>query len=130
MMIDRLIDQLRHRGLTIKPGHEPGQLLLTGPAAEKTPEVLAAVKAFKPQLLERYGRAEPDPTGGPRGDAVVTDPNAYAPSPGPSATGLTTPATPQTCRECRALVLAVPDEATEAFCGSPTCPYRRGSSRG
>lgn len=51
--VDRLLETLRARGLRILPGNEPGQLLLNGPAAEKTPEVIEAVKAYKPQLLER-----------------------------------------------------------------------------
>jgi hypothetical protein len=63
--LDRLLAQLEKRGLGVKPGAEPGQLLLTGPAAEKTPEVMAAVTAFKPQLLERFGRREPAPAAKP-----------------------------------------------------------------
>jgi hypothetical protein len=118
MILDRLIDQLRLRGLTVKPGREPGQLLLAGPTEEKTPEVMAALKAFKPQLLERYGAA-PDPTGEPRGDEVTDDPKA----PAPREAGLTA-VEPHHCRACNALVLAVPDEVTEAFCEGPTCPYR------
>lgn len=55
-MFDRLLKHLDDRGLRVEAGDEPGQLLLRGPIAEKTPEVLRAVKAFKPQLLERVGR--------------------------------------------------------------------------
>lgn len=119
-MIERLVHQLRQRGLTVHPGAEPGQLVLRGPAAEKTPEVVRAVKAFKKELLERFGRAQPDPTGEPREDVVADDPKA----PAPRAAGLTTLETPQTCRACNALVLAVPDEVTDAFCESPACPHR------
>lgn len=54
-MFDRLLEQLESRGLSIKPGAEPGQLLLAGPKDEKTPEIVAAVKAFKKQLLARFG---------------------------------------------------------------------------
>ena len=56
-LIDRLIDQLAKRGLRVEPGPQPGQLVLRGPDAEKTPEVLEAVRAFKPQLLARVGAA-------------------------------------------------------------------------
>jgi hypothetical protein len=119
MMLDRLVDQLRQRGLTVKPGKEPGQLVLAGPAAEKTPEVMKAVKAFKPQLLERFGVAQPDPTGEPREDVVTDDPKAPAPPPA----GLTA-VEPHHCQACNALVLAVPDTVTDAFCERPTCPYR------
>lgn len=70
-MVERLIRQMEQRGLSIRPGREPGQLLLAGPDREKTPEVLAAVKAFKPQLLERYGqRSEPD-LPGEKPDAIA-----------------------------------------------------------
>jgi hypothetical protein len=118
-MLDRFIDQLSQRGLEVKPGTEPGQLLLAGPAEERTPEVMAALKAFKPQLLERYAR--PDPTGEARDDAVAADPKAPAPQPA----GLTVLEQPHYCRSCNALILAVPDVATEAFCETPGCPYRR-----
>lgn len=51
--VERLVDTLKARGLRVIPGREPGQLLLNGPDAEKTPAIIEAVKAFKPQLLER-----------------------------------------------------------------------------
>lgn len=53
-MVDRLIEQLQKRGLHIEAGTEPGTLVLRGPNDEKTEAVLAALKRFKPQLLERY----------------------------------------------------------------------------
>lgn len=66
-LLDRLLRQLNDRGLRIEAGAEPGQLLLCGPKAEKTPEIVRAVKAFKPQLLERFGRS-PTPDGPPPAD--------------------------------------------------------------
>lgn len=54
-MVDRLIEQLQKRGMSVGPGDKPGELKLHGPHAEATPELLKALKAFKPQLLERYG---------------------------------------------------------------------------
>lgn len=74
-------------------------------------------------VLDRQGLAQPDPTGEPREDVVVTDPKGPAP-----AMGLTTLDVPQTCRDCRATILAVPDEVTLAFCERMTCPYRRTGS--
>jgi hypothetical protein len=73
-LVQRLIDQLAARGLEIKAGDRPGELLLGGPPAEKTPEIMRAVKAFKPQLLERYGRKEspqpaPAPVADPEGES-------------------------------------------------------------
>lgn len=73
-MVKRLVRQLEQRGLTIEPGEKPGDLLLCGPKNEKTPGIVAAVKAFKPQLLEMYGtRAKPDfgPDDGARPDVIA-----------------------------------------------------------
>jgi hypothetical protein len=55
--LDRLLAQLDARGLRVLPGKSPGELLLSGPAAEKTPTVMEALAAFKPQLLERFATA-------------------------------------------------------------------------
>ena len=63
-MLDRLLDQLKKRGLTVRPGDRPGELRLTGNKEEMTPEILGAVKAFKPQLLERFGRPAGTPPAG------------------------------------------------------------------
>lgn len=52
IIIDRFLKQLAQRGLGIKWNGEG--LVITGPAAEKTPEVIAAAKAFKRQLMERF----------------------------------------------------------------------------
>lgn len=62
--VDRLLKQLEARGLGIEPGNEPGQLLLTGPREHKTPEVMQAVKAFKPELLRRIARRDEPPLEG------------------------------------------------------------------
>lgn len=59
--VERLLKQLELRGLGVAPGHEPGQLLLTGPRDRKTPEIIEAVKAFKPQLLRRIVEGVPEP---------------------------------------------------------------------
>jgi hypothetical protein len=58
-MIHRLLAQLKSRGLEVKPGNEPGQLLLSGPVEERTPEVMEALKKFKPQLLALFAPTEP-----------------------------------------------------------------------
>lgn len=72
-LADRLIRQLDARGLKVLPGGKPGELLLAGPAVERTPEVMAALKEFKPLLLERFARvAEPDlPADDARPDALA-----------------------------------------------------------
>jgi hypothetical protein len=63
-LIDRLEDQLRQRGLKVGPGTKPGELILHGPHKERTPELMKALKAFKPQLLAKYGKAEAMACGG------------------------------------------------------------------
>lgn len=57
-MVDRLEAQLKARGLSIKPGDKPGELRLSGPDREKTPDIIAALKVFKPDLLAKYGREQ------------------------------------------------------------------------
>lgn len=57
-MLDRLLDNLNRVGLTVTAGERPGELLLHGPNEAKTPAVMEALKAFKPQLLERFARRE------------------------------------------------------------------------
>lgn len=66
-LIDRLEAQLRQRGLAIagpKPDDPDDKLYLTGPTDQKTPDILEAVKKFKPQLVEKYGRRKPEPVEG------------------------------------------------------------------
>jgi|SRR6185437_4281997 len=53
-MIERLMETLAKRGLTITKGNAPDELLLKGPASERTEQVMAALKAFKPQLLQWF----------------------------------------------------------------------------
>lgn len=64
-LFNRLLKQLEERGLRVEPGAEPGQLLLCGPRDAKTPEIVRAVKAFKPQLLDRFAPREPPTTADP-----------------------------------------------------------------
>jgi hypothetical protein len=64
-LVNRLLEQLKVRGLRIERGDREGVLLLHGPDEEKTPEVLAALKKFKPELLNLYappGEAAQDDT--------------------------------------------------------------------
>lgn len=58
-LVDRFMRQLNGRGLSIqgpRDGDPDDRLYLIGPAAEKTPDVMAALKQFKPDLVKRYGR--------------------------------------------------------------------------
>jgi len=55
-LLERFEKQLAARGLKVVTAGEnfpPGTLLLIGPAAAKTPEVMAAVKKFKPEFLKK-----------------------------------------------------------------------------
>lgn len=64
-LVARLLKQLEQRGLSVEPGPEPGVLLLCGPAAEKTPDIVKAVKAFKPELLKLFAPRVAGPSGSP-----------------------------------------------------------------
>lgn len=61
--MDRLLAALAAAGLSVAPGG-PGQLVLRGPKEAKTPELLAGLAMFKPDLLARFNPgtpAEPSP---------------------------------------------------------------------
>lgn len=64
-LLDRLLVQLKARGLSIKPGRSPDELLLSGPDGAKTPELMEALKAFKPELLKRFQTASEVPLAHP-----------------------------------------------------------------
>lgn len=58
-LLDRFMKQLQGRGLTIQGPRDSDpddRLYLIGPQAEKTPEIMAALKQFKPDLVNRFGR--------------------------------------------------------------------------
>jgi hypothetical protein len=112
-MVHRLLDQLKQRGLRIAPGTEAGQLLLCGPDAEKTPEVIDAVKKFKPQLLKLYA-PEPQVAAAPEaGPASQEEPSAE------DAEG-------ERCTLCSATVFD-PTPDLILFCRMRRCPSRRAS---
>lgn len=70
-LFDRLLKQLDDRGLVVKAGARPGELLLGGKTSDLTPEIMRAVKAFKPQLLERFGLP---PAPAPKPETPPADP--------------------------------------------------------
>lgn len=107
-MVQRLIDQLQQRGLHIAPGTERGTLLLCGPTEEKTPEVLDAVRKFKPHLLKMYeSPVAEDPDHDPQGALVPT-----------------AELNVEICRVCGA---NVSDADTRALLASPTLCDRHGA---
>lgn len=72
--MDRLLAALAAVGLAVVPGAEPGQLVLRGPKESRTPELMAGLKLFKPDLLARFhppaeaaGNDAPEPEGDPYG---------------------------------------------------------------
>lgn len=107
-MVHRLIDQLKQRGLSIERGAEPGQLLLCGPSAEKTPEVIDAVKKFKPALLSIYA---PDAAPAPR--EAETAPEAE-----PAADD----SEGERCDTCSAVILTTGPDLFR-MCRQVTCPH-------
>ena len=68
MMLTRLLANLARLGLSVEPSDTPGTLVLLGPSAAKTPAVMAALKAFKPDLLNLVASKRPNP---------VTNPDAF-----------------------------------------------------
>lgn len=128
-LLDRLLSQLKLRGLRIAAG-KPGELLLSGPQEERTPEIMAALKAFKPQLLERFGQPgtarEPSTPEDERQNSL------------PSNTPISPPMSQtEACRLCRRelsetdrTALATNPQLCDRF-GNPRCPYKESShSRG
>lgn len=59
-LLDRLLAQLKERGLSVGPGDNPGELKLHGPRTEVTTEIMRALKAFKPQLLKQFVGQPPE----------------------------------------------------------------------
>ena len=60
-MVNRLLDQLEKRGLSIRPGEKPGELKLYGPRSEATPEIMRALTAYKGELLKRFALPGQEP---------------------------------------------------------------------
>lgn len=58
--MDRLLAALKAVGLAVAAGDRPGELRLVGPAAARTPELMAGLKLFKPDLLARFNPAAPE----------------------------------------------------------------------
>lgn len=126
-LVHRFIEQLRNRGLTVQ--HRGGDtLILCGPAAEKTPEILRACKAYKPELLRFLGVVREDAGGPPKGPHAAPepagDPEPEDQEPAPAGTQ---------CPECRAWVYD--REATTHLCNQVgthkphdgshgRCPYK------
>jgi len=106
-MVDGLLEQLRLRGLTVEY-RDQTTLVLTGPATERTPEVLAAVKAFKPDLMDRLR---------PRDFATATDVH-HAPA-------ADTNGDQDSCVECKTWTHAENGGADIGLlCDRARCPYK------
>jgi len=84
-LLDRLEDQLRQRGLKVGPGKNPGELVLHGPPAERTADLMRALKAFKPQLLAKYGKTEQAACGEPVTPAAAEEQPEADPDPEPES---------------------------------------------
>lgn len=109
MIAERLLATLAARGLSVRRGAEPNQLILSGPDAEKTDDVKAAIREFKPELLE-----------------YLAVPPEEKPEPIPLAEGEHPPIV---CGTCRAEFHAPESEVraflqSPAFCAKPKCRFR------
>lgn len=109
-LLDRFEAQLKARGLRVGPGSKPGELVLHGPKSEATPELMDALRKFKPALLAKYAPVE-QPKPQPK------------PEPKPTA---------QECRQCQRDVNNPEDRerlvGINPFCSEPRCPYRGNDS--
>lgn len=120
-MVKRLIRQLEQRGLSIKPGKEPDQLMLSGPDSEKTPDVIAALKAFKGQLLEIYGtKAQPDLP--PAREDAITLPQSK-PEPEPPGEAVAPQTEPYLCGVCKATLYTTNATDIAQTCEVSGCPF-------
>lgn len=80
-LVDRFMKYLDSCGLSIRgprDGDPDDRLYIIGPVAEKTPEVMDALKKFKPELLKRYGRKPQPAEGTAYGSAESDRLDAYA----------------------------------------------------
>lgn len=103
-LVDGLLNQLAVRGLGVE-WRGGDTLVLTGPANEKTPEVIAAVKTFKKDLLEKYR---------PRDYSQASEVHHSPPT--------DTNDGPETCQECKSHVWDRGETAT--LCDVPHCPMK------
>lgn len=95
-LLARFEKQLAARGLTIK--YEGGEkFLLNGPTEEQTPEIMAACKAMKPLLIEKYAKRANDPANAVQAELVVPPGEKKAPAQ-EAVTG------PAECKMCNAIV--------------------------
>jgi hypothetical protein len=109
-MIDGLMKQLELRGLRVEYRPDTDGLALIGPAAERTPQVMAALKAFRPQILDRLR---------PRDLALPRHDVHHAPPPKePGVYGEVE------CVRCQATVWDA--EETAGLCDRTACPFKGG----
>lgn len=116
-MVKRFMQQIESRGLHIKRGANPGDLVLTGPANERTPQVMQGLKAFRGDIVKIVWPEMDLPTE-ERPDTITDDPKP-----------LPTMAQPQSswvkCRQCQAGVDPKVMTAIVGLCPTPAkCPYR------
>ncbi len=129
-LLDRFLKQLDARGLTIERG-DGDTLLLKGPNAEKTKEVMAGCKAFKKQLLERFPNIKL--ADDPANSMTLEHPDPFHQGPMPAGQVKSVPAEFVTCPECKndvmpMQIVLIPPEHAGCL---KRCPYRRGTgSRG
>ena len=103
MGTDDLLLRLDGLGLSVELADTPGVLLLKGPKAAKTPDILAQLKACKADLLRRL--TEGKPIAVPKPLPVTAEIEAE-------------------CERCRATVF-FPGASDGVFCDYRDCPHPR-----
>lgn len=91
-LVDRLIEHLRARGLRVEPGEKPGELRLAGKTSAADDAVMHALRLFKAQLLDRFGKREPRPE--------PTLPQSIEPGPAPPPVVAQARVTVNVCPDC------------------------------
>jgi hypothetical protein len=106
-LVDGMLDQLKVRGLRVEYVSDD-QLKLVGPKSEATPELMAALKVFKKDLIERLR---------PRDGSLPRSDVHHAPAPATPADDF------ENCRECNGTIWDA--EETADICEMKRCPYKR-----
>jgi hypothetical protein len=113
-MVEKLLDQLGKRGLAVEY-RGADALALVGPAAERTPEVMATVRAFKADLLAHLR---------PRDLSLQRYDVHHAPPPDDEQAKHPGTHGEFTCRECAATVWDAEEAA--GLCEVRVCPLKGG----
>lgn len=111
-MVDKLLEQLRHRGLEVRY-QDDNTLILVGPKEEKKDDVLKTVKAFKADLIEHLR---------PRDTSLWRDVHHPPSAPGPADEPSNIRRDVAVCQKCKSHVWDA--EETGMVCDDLACPFK------